>query len=231
MLDEGVEDEKIICVFYKIIEQSDKEDADCEFDREKLLNIFKKYKEKISNQIFLDYYEYLQRIDAEVNSFEETPIQDWTDKMFIGFFKHLRKTVLEGDTTHWGYISNPKGGFMGLWITSVLGNEDLIRIGFHKKCIKDLYLQLEYNYEINKCVICIKYLIDDKETVYGNCKAKIFNYKNKISYYFQEQVGKVYTKTRNYFGEHMTVGYVTYNKSDYVTKLLLMKNTLKNLKI
>ncbi len=90
LIDEGVDAEKIICVYYKIIEQPNKEEVDCEFDRIKLLNIFREYYyySETLNQIFIDYVEYLDYIHELVNSYviyrrNTTPfvlVRDWGEQ-------------------------------------------------------------------------------------------------------------------------------------------------------
>lgn len=64
LLDEGVPEEKIICVFYKIEEQPEPEpNVDVEFTRKILLSIFRNYKSHIQHPIFIDYLEYLEWLD------------------------------------------------------------------------------------------------------------------------------------------------------------------------
>ncbi len=227
LIEEGINADKIICVFYKIIEQAEKENVDYQFDRVKLLEIFRKYSENIENPIFIDYLEYLESIESEVNSYKNSQIKDWSNRAYIGFFEHLRKEVLNGDGC-WSYVANFDGGFMCLWINNILSHSDLDRIGFEKELIKDLYLQFEP--KLNKSAISVKYSVENTKEISEDKKEIVLEYKRKIVSYFKECIGEEFIKSRNSFNETMTVGYIYYDENNYIDKLELMKKTLANLK-
>ncbi len=232
LMEEGVPEEKIICVFYKIIEQSRKENVDFEYNREILLEILSEFKDKISNQIFVDYFEYLKFIDYEVDSFKNEKIEKWTYKSNIGFFEHLRNGILAREYVDWSYVANPRGGFMALWIYNILNSDELVKAGFDKSTIGEVYLQIENNDERN--IIAVKYSLnddEDREMEYFTYREMVLENKVKIMQYFNDKIGSQFYKSKNVFGKSMTVGYIYYNECDYEEKIFLMKELLKNIKI
>jgi len=77
---------------------------------EDLLNIFNKY--DIKNDIFNDFHTSLQQIYEGQKSFENKLIKEWDWANWQGFYTYLDSTI---NVNGWGYVSNPSGGFLGLW--------------------------------------------------------------------------------------------------------------------
>ncbi|HQB22775.1 MAG: PD-(D/E)XK nuclease family protein [Salinivirgaceae bacterium] len=80
-------------------------------DRKAILNVFNK--REVSNDIYNDFKEYMTAIEEQTNSYTkfENIISDW--KAGEGFFMKLQELISE--STDWGYVSNPTGGFLGFW--------------------------------------------------------------------------------------------------------------------
>ncbi len=229
LVKEGIKEEHILCVYYKIIEQAFPEkNVDYEFTREILLDLFKIYIDRSggSNPIFRDYFEYLEYIDNEVKSYEYLKIEKWTSYSYIGFYTNLRKTILKDEDTSWGYVSNPSGGFMGLWWFGILNNQDLNKIGLTEDLCEEVYLQVEND------IITVKYSLDTEK--YKNAKydiEKIQSIKWKIYQYFKNIFGETFKKKSFKIGQYMTIGYINYNEINYDTIFTDLKQALINMKL
>ena len=145
--------EKIIrCVFWKTGFQSDysniNENNYLLFERESILKTLEKYTSEINNQIFLDYYEFIKKLNNEIMQFKVLPISVWKWQQINGFYDYLNKSpeVLGGSfASQYGYIANPSGGFYGMW----LSNDTYKQLNGIQL---ELYLQLEFtNNQLNIC--------------------------------------------------------------------------------
>jgi hypothetical protein len=221
LVDEGIAPQNIICVYYKIEEQPFPEsDVDFEFTRDILLDIFRPYKNIIINPIFSDYLDYLEWIEFEINSYQRLPISEWSYRSYVGFFKHLSNTILKSERKSWGYVSNPTGGFMGLWWFDILSSDDLTGIGLDEQCADELYLQIEND------IIAVKYTVNPKKNPDTN---KVTSIRWKLYDYFRQQLGDAFQKKSFRPGNFMTVGYVKYDETNYIEKLTDMKKALLGL--
>lgn len=223
LIKEGRED--IICVYLKIVEQSyEEESADINITRKDLLKIFTKYSNEITNAIFLDYLSYLISIDSDVNSYKVAPINEWRKKFnhaYKGFFTHLieEKYVNISRGYGWKYVSNPKGGFWGLW-WDWLSEEELHNANLSKEFVDGLYLQIEDN------IIAVK--LSTLEVGLESTKSARYQLYN----YFKEKInqnGNVEFYKKNFRqGRYMTVGYIEYNENNYAEKIKLMENIMES---
>jgi len=217
----GKDPQNIICVYYKIEEQpSPEENVDFEFTREILLELFRPFKGRIQNQIFLDYLDYLEWIDSKISSYQRLPIANWSYRSYIGCFKNLCNTILKSERKSWGYVSNPTGGFMGLWWFDILSSDELNRMGLDEQCADELYLQIEND------IIAVKYSVDPKK---NPDMARVSAIRWRLYEYFRAQLGDAFQKKSFRPGNSMTVGYVKYNETNYKEQLLMMKHLLKAL--
>ena len=175
ILDEGVPEENILCVFYKIEDQpKPEENVDYEFTRKELLDLFEPFKDIIRNPIFTDYVEYLEWMEWKRNAFTKLPIGQWDNDVYTGFFKHLTQTLLKDAHCSWGYVPNPSGGFMGLWWGDILNSDELNTIGLTESLADELYIQIEND------IITIKYTVDKKKSpdmgAVGEIRWKLYEY-------------------------------------------------------
>ena len=94
--------------------------------REKILEILLKYKDKTNSEILEDYYAYLNQIDENekqvfIKSFdEEISKKKCCQKGFFNFLSYNLDLDKSHKGAYWGKVSNPSGGFIGLWWHSVL---------------------------------------------------------------------------------------------------------------
>ena len=188
---------QIKTVYYKTYDEDNMENlkengVNVIFGREKILELFGKYKDNIKDSIFRNYYDYLSNIETDVDSYEEKNLEDWNSNCYIGFFKELKKeeSCLEHadgrkKDCSWKYVSNKSGGFMGMWWFP-LKMEEVFQVTKkfqlwqnQLELNNDLYLQIEqfhkkekemYN---KKNIIAVKYSLTDKEDDKYDEKVKV----------------------------------------------------------
>jgi len=69
----------------------------------------------LSNAILLEYRRHLSDLEKEYGAYKSSPIKDWNDKAWVGFY---HDQLLKSDDLNfagYGYVSNPQGGFHGCW--------------------------------------------------------------------------------------------------------------------
>ena len=85
------------------------------FERRDLLKHLRAGREAgVRNDIFSDFTEYLEGLEAGVGAYARLPLADWGDdrRLWIGFYSAVREELGQGK---WDYVPNAKGGFMGFW--------------------------------------------------------------------------------------------------------------------
>lgn len=218
LLDKGIPEDNILRVFYKIEDQpSPENNVDFEFTRKNLLELFRPYVKSAGNTILSDYVEYLESIEHEVNSYQTLPISKWSDNAYRGFFIHLSETVLKDVNMSWGYVSNPSGGFMGLW----WGSGDLDNIGSYEQYRHSIYLQIEKN------IIALKYSIDHQDNEKNEDEIRKIRW--KLYDYFHQKLGDEFQKKPFRPGKWMTVGYIRYDETNYLEKIKAMQSAFSGL--
>lgn len=222
LIKEEIDENNIICVFYKIEEQPKPEDnVDYEFTREILLEIYRKYKNTITNPIFNDYLDYLEFIDKETKAYTYRPIDEWTRSTYIGLFSDLKATYLKDRSFGWDYVSNKSGGFMGLWWYDFYTCEELINMGLDNSVCTNLYLQIENS------KIAVKYsMMDIKNADYQTIKGK----RNQIRSCLINEFNIGFEKFTSAKGKAMTVGFLNYDESNYKEQLEKLSSAMLELK-
>ena len=249
---------EIKVVYYKIYDEDNmerlKEDGiDIIFERKDMLALLEKYKNSFNNILVEDYYNYLNNIEKDVNSYIDKKLEDWNSNCYIGFFKELKKeeSCLEyadgrKKDCSWGYVNNSSGGFMGMWwfplkmeeVSQVTKKFQLWQNQLELN--NDLYLQIEqfhkkekeiYN---KKNIIAVKYSLGDKDDEKYDEKVKISSeIRNKIYKELKEKLkeeGFEFYKKRFVAGQYMTVGYLEFEDiSDCEKKIEGLQNSLINL--
>ena len=249
---------KIKVVYYKICDEDNmerlkEEGIDIIFERKDMLALLEKYKNSFNNILVEDYYNYLNNIEKDVNSYIDKKLEDWNSNCYIGFFKELKnkKKLLEHaigrqKDCSWGYVNNSSGGFMGMWwfplkmdeISQVTKKFQLWQNQLELN--NDLYLQIEqfdkkeketYN---KKNIIAVKYSLTDKEDDKYDEKVKISSeIRNKIYEELKDKLGKKelsFKKKKFTAGQYMTVGYLEFeNIDDCKKKIEVLQATLKKL--
>ena len=243
-------------VYYKIYDEDNTErlkenGVNAIFEREKILELFRRDEDDIKNPIFRNYYDYLSNIETDVNSYDKKNLEDWNSNCYIGFFKELKNegSYLEHadgrkKDCSWGYVNNSSGGFMGMWWFP-LKMEEVFQVTKkfqlwqnQLELNNDLYLQIEqfpkkeiYN---KKNIIAVKYSLTDKEDDKYDEKVKVSSeIRNKIYKELKEKLkeeGFEFYKKRFVAGQYMTVGYLEFEDiDDCETKIKILQNKLKEL--
>ena len=127
------------------------------------------------NEIYSEYLSNLLEIQLESDSFKEFENLN-SGEATKGLFSYI-ESKLEDEWSHWDYVPNPQGGFMGMWFhfTPCASTE---------KC--ELYLQIE-NYCTNRISLFIKICgdwersIDDLYYIFEVIKEKSEDYNLNIS--------------------------------------------------
>ena len=100
--------------------------------------------QNIKSEIYSDYLSNLLEIQTESESFTRfEQLNSW--EATKGLYSYIESN-LENDWSHWDYVANPNGGFLGLWF-------HFTPLASEKNC--ELYLQIE-NYCYNKINLFIK---------------------------------------------------------------------------
>lgn len=209
--------QNIICVYYKIVEQAEEEQDIININRSLLIGLFSKYEKQTTNQIFLNYYEYLLYLDWAVNCYKTEPIKNWTgikNHAYKGFFTHLiNDKIIETDKHYsWNYVPNRSGGINALWWYFVdsknLSASNLSELHFHS-----IYLQIENN------IIAVKMSVKDNYSV--DVRWSLYQYIKVMVPYFTK---KAFQK-----GKSMTIGYIEYDENNYKEKIDLMEKVMASI--
>ena len=135
----------IVCgVYYKTGFQSDLSGVQAAgyhiVSRSQMLSLMEKYLDQTTNSIFKDYYTWWNEYQKQTLLYREIPADIWETQQILGFYDALQNGSFPAEHHVWvgyGYVSNPKGGFDGLW-TGVYDDRFTI---FDTSC--KLYLQIE----------------------------------------------------------------------------------------
>ena len=118
VLKNGFDKQRVLGIYFKTEDQSNYDSVVKSgykpFKRNDFLDILRKgINLGIKNNIYLDYVAYLESIEQKYNSFNEIPVYEkWNWRGWCGFFDETKN--IKG-TGNWGYVSNPRGGFIGYW--------------------------------------------------------------------------------------------------------------------
>lgn len=129
----------------------------------------------------------------------------------------------------WGYVNNPKGGFMGFYFS-------WREWGEISEYVKYIYLQLENHAEIvngeEKRVneLCLR--VEIKEDIHngGDTKYKARKFCKMLRDYFVNATPEFNKHKKLRIRKTTAVGYFTYDKNNIFDKIELMENILKKAK-
>ena len=79
------------------------------FNRKDFIGLLAKHR-YITNNIFRDFLDNLEKLEASYVAYETTLIKDWTDRCWVGFYQLLEKEL---GLVAWNYVNPPAGG--GFW--------------------------------------------------------------------------------------------------------------------
>lgn len=179
----------ILPIYYKTGNQSNFDpiykDGYQVIKREEIIELFEACSiQKTNNDIAIDYYDHLLKIDETYNNYLRLPIQMWSRRSWQGFYTRLQLDL----GGHWANVSNQRGGFVCFsWNVHTLNN-----------CL--LYIQLEVNHKSQEATLCLKIKVTGDEN-----KSRLRNkwYKKVME---NENTGDLVFKKPNTFGHgtHMT---------------------------
>ena len=220
---------EIKVVYYKIYDEDNMErlkenGVDVIFERKDMLALLEKYKNSFNNILVEDYYNYLNNIEKDVNSYIDKKLEDWNSNCYIGFFKKLKneKNLLEHaigrqKDCSWGYVNNSSGGFMGMWWFP-LSEEKINKLT--ETSDEDIYLQIEqYN---QKNIIAIKYSVPKKNKNNKELSKEDFEKKVTIA---SEKRKELFSKLKNKLENESKDILKCENKPENIKKF---ENILKN---
>lgn len=219
MNDTDTSPEKIKTALYTIsIQPQTDEDIDCVFTLEKLLEVMRTYKSTSNSDIFSCYVEYLEEV-ARGLQFDKLPISEWHGETYKAFFEHLRKEGLISEDYEYNYVSNPSGGFMGVWWD--FRNKEIDPSGTY---IKHVYMQIGKNSKSENLVSVRISVPDgeyDKEKT-GIARQKIYDY------FYQSLVGAELQKWWHW-GNSMAVCYIIYDEKNYREQITKMQKVFDDM--
>lgn len=112
-------------------------------NRKRIIELLEPYVGMIQNQIFLDYFEYLNTYEQMSLQFRYLPVKDWQEQQIYAFYDDCKRSDRTKSSMghvlpcNYGYVSNPAGGFYALWIY-----DNQYREVMGATC--ELYLQIEF---------------------------------------------------------------------------------------
>ena len=104
--------------------------------RNDLLTVLNEYKG--NHPLIVDYRSHLQTIEDCVNSYLKLPVNKWGWYAWQGFYKELESNL---KIDSWSYVSNPAGGFLGIWwhFVNIEDGNMYLQIEQGKLCFKIHY--------------------------------------------------------------------------------------------
>ena len=80
-----------------------------------------------NNNILIDFFNHLQNLEKETNSFKTKTISEWQGHAWEGFYMELEKWYKD---LYWGYVPNQSGGFLGAWWNYIVSSIDNVGMYF-----------------------------------------------------------------------------------------------------
>ena len=154
---------------------------------------------------------HLLALEEKTNSYKILPFTEWCWEAWEGFYKELERNL---DIYDWSYVSNPSGGFLGIW-WHFIPFEDIN----HDPV--EMYLQIEQPEKL-----CIKISFDGERDLRSEVRWK---YHQLLFETAKELNLNVHDPARFGNGNYMTIGVVdladilgsggTYDPNKTITKL------------
>ena len=138
---------KIVCAYIKSGNDSLKtirEIRDAGYvavERDDILQCLNQYKG--TNSIVIHFKDYLLNLENRTNSFWNTPLSTWCWQAWEGFYRELERRL---DIDDWSYVSNPSGGFIGIWWHWV-DFDDRVRMYLQIESPEKLCVKIECPYD------------------------------------------------------------------------------------
>jgi hypothetical protein len=185
------------------------------YNRVNFLSLLSEYS-SVSNNIFVDFSERMNKLERENSLFAEKVIGDWKSEDWQGFFQVLEKNM---KIVNWNYVNNPSGGF---W-NAVLN--------WHSWGKFPVYMQLEQHR------LCFKISVSAAEGVILSDNESASSVRNSFHHHLTESAaadGILHIKKPARFGSgnYMTIAVVDCeNWLGNQSELLKLSRVLENLKL
>ena len=93
-------------------------------DRSTFLNFLESAaSDGLSNAILLEYRRHLRGLEDEYVAYRKSPLKEWNDKAWIGFYHEELLKSPDLQFADYGYVSNPQGGFQSCWWSNEVRKE------------------------------------------------------------------------------------------------------------
>ena len=133
---------------------------------------------------------HLKAIEEKTNAFKVKPFTEWCWEAWEGFYKELESNL---EIDNWSYVSNPSGGFLGIWWHFV-SFEDVTEDPV------EMYLQIEQPEKL-----CIKISFDGDRDLRSEARCKYHDLLFKTA---KEMHLSIHDPARFGNGNYMTIGVV-----------------------
>lgn len=194
--------------------------------REQMLRFMTPYTTCVTNQIFLDYYEYWHAFQEETEKYRTLPVNEWKWAQTNGFYDYLRTSDFFASKGLWmgyDYVANRAGGFYGLWI------------GAKDYCINiagapfEIYLQMETSTDTpSYAQLCLKLCAHKKNT-----DSNVLRQARDLVVYETDWGYKLtqfnfHKPKRLSIGRHMTIGIYNAALTDYISIMKAFESAIQD---
>ena len=191
------------------------------FNRNDILSLLEKCNS--NNDILKAYRDYWNDFENLAKSYRIIPVSEWPDWQPVNGFYDEMQSILEenGCWAGYGYVSNPAGGFWGLWY----GMDEIFKIDSFEA---ELYLQVEssWNYDLSKYDnrICLKL----KNRMEDKRDDRIWKLRDIL---IEKQSDYGFEKPARFrSGQHMTIGIYNAQFNDYKEFVKVILASVEQLK-
>ncbi len=185
-------DAEVIGIYFKTGFQSDLSEVNKAgyklFNRQDILSLLEICES--NNAILRNYREYWKNFELLTQSYKSTTLENWPDWQAVnGFYEELQPILeSEGLWAGYDYVSNPSGGFWGLWYG--IDDDHIVKGDFTAA----LYLQIEMKwdtdlkrYDFRICLKLEKQAGDDENEKY-RLRDYILGIQEKYGFYRPERL-------------------------------------------
>lgn len=206
-------DYTVVGVYYKTGFQSNKKTIKDKnyiyFGLDKIYTILDKHINSINNDIFKDYYYYIEELKTEKDKFKKLPVAEWNWAQINEFFDYMKSKSYGNMNYDYGYVPNKTGGFYGMWIYNST-------YGYYDNSKYELYLQCEFVDQ--KLNICYKASSQDGSII-DKATRENFIWENDNGNWIDNAKSFGFTKPQRY-GTGKTVTFGLYKDNEQITDYL-----------
>ncbi len=214
-------DHNVVGIYYKTGFQSDrktvKENDYKYFGLDSIFSILDKHINSIKNNIFVDYYNYINELKDEISKFKTLPVSEWNWAQINGFYDYIKSKSYGSMNYDYGYVANQSGGFYGMWIANKTYGE-------YNNLKYELYLQCEFAEQ--RLNICYKASSQDDLKI-DRATRESFIWENDNGKWKDTAASFGFTKPKRY-GSGKTVTFGLYKDNELITDYLSAESKIYN---